>query len=150
MKSSALLAPGLFRPDWTDADAPKCLSQSSFVFVGTDTSVALPVHPRPLHFPSSSSLSSRIVFFHPPPQPDLTFVSWFFYLDFLLAWHEPRSVPSAFRRTCAELSGCARTKEILEQIGSPRGQTEKGARTREAYVPRSVRSQKQETNKRAK
>lgn len=48
MKSSALLAPGLSRPDWTDANAPKCLSQSSFVFVATDTSVALPVHPRPL------------------------------------------------------------------------------------------------------
>ena len=28
-------------PDWTDADAPKCL-QSSFVFVATDTSIVLP------------------------------------------------------------------------------------------------------------
>lgn len=41
----------------------------------------------------------------------------------------------AFRRTCAELSGCVcatvpgrrrKTKEILEQIGSPRGQTGEG------------------------
>ncbi|XP_071644753.1 uncharacterized protein [Temnothorax longispinosus] len=71
-------------------------------------------------------------------------------LDFLLAWHEPRSVPSAFRRTCAELSGCARpyekTKEILDQIGSPRGQTEKSTRTRKVRASKRT-LRKQETNK---
>ncbi|XP_071554668.1 uncharacterized protein [Temnothorax nylanderi] len=71
-------------------------------------------------------------------------------LDFLLVWHEPRSVPSAFRRTCAELSGCARpyekTKEILDQIGSPRGQTEKSTRTRKVRASKRT-LRKQETNK---
>lgn len=59
------------------------------------------------------------------------------------AWHEPRSVLPAFRRTCAELSGCAIVREDGGNPGadgeeSPWGQTREGTRTPETYVSRKT------------
>lgn len=102
---------------------------------------------------SSSSVAPQIVFFL---SCDLAVLS----LDFStsISYLPGTSlVPYllAFRRTCAELSGCVcatvpgrrrKTKEILEQIGNPRGQTGKGTRTRDVRASKRT-LRKHGTNK---
>lgn len=151
MKSSALLAPGLSRPDWTVRERPEmfvaiiiCLRGHRYKRGSARTSSS-----SYFSSSSSSSVAPQIVFFL---SCDLAVLS----LDFStsISYLPGTSlVPYllAFRRTCAELSGCVcatvpgrrrKTKEILEQIGNPRGQTGKGTRTR------NVRASKRTLRKR--
>jgi len=93
-------------PDWTDADAPKCL-QSSFVFVATDTSIVLPrTFSSPLSFPPPPFSYRSYSFL----SCDLTVLSLDFSTSIFYSGTSLVPFLLAFRRTCAELSGCLRNR----------------------------------------
>lgn len=125
-----------------NADAPKCLSQSSFVFVATDTNVALL---RTSCFSSSLlHLLPRTVF----SSLDLTVL--FLGSSISICCSLGTSlVPflSAFRQTCAESSGrlCGRFGGMEENPGahgkSAKRQTWEGHEDSKRTCPKSVRSE---------
>lgn len=143
MKSSVLLAPGLFRR----IERTRTTSEMFVAII-----ICLRGHRYKRDATRTSSVFVSHLLLH-PPSTDQTlfllswsrrFVSWFFYLDLLRAWHEPRSVLPAFRRTCTELSGrpCDRSRGWGKSWSRWGAREDKRERVRGlgTYVSRNVRA----------